>query len=231
MGVDGISILFVMLTTFLMPIDHRGVLGRRAPGEGIHGRLPAAGDADARRLHGARSGALLPVLRGGADPDVPDHRHLGRQGAHLRLVQVLPLHLPRLDPDACRDDRDVCGRGHDGHSRAAAPQVRRRADQVMGFQIAGGMQTLAVARLLRQLRGQDADVAGPHVVARRPRSGADRGLGRAGGDPAQDGRLRLPALLAPDVPGRLRPHRRPSCCGCRSSPSSTPRSWRWCSRT
>jgi hypothetical protein len=51
----------------------------------------------------------------GPDPDVPDHRHLGRQGPHLRGVQVLPLHLPRLGPDAGRDDRDVSGRGHHRH--------------------------------------------------------------------------------------------------------------------
>jgi hypothetical protein len=44
-------------------------------------------------------------------------------------------------------------------------------------------------------------VAGPHLAARRARRGADRGLGDPGGDPAEDGRLRLPALLAADVPG------------------------------
>ena len=58
---------------------------------------------------------------------------------------------------------------------------------------------LAVARLLRLLRGQDADVAGPHLAARRARRGADRGLGDPGRHPAEDGRLRLPALLAADV--------------------------------
>jgi hypothetical protein len=57
-----------------------------------------------------------------------------------------------------------------------------------------------VARLLRQLRGQDADVAGPHLAARRPRAGADGRFGGAGGDPAEDGRLRFPALQPADVP-------------------------------
>ena len=36
--------------------------------------------------------ALLRVLRGRADPDVPDHRRLGRAAARLLGVQVLPLH-------------------------------------------------------------------------------------------------------------------------------------------
>ena len=62
---------------------------------------------------------------------------------------------------------------------------------------------LAVARLLRQLRGQDADVAGPHLAARRARPGADRGLGDPRRRAAEDGRLRLRPLLAADVPGGL----------------------------
>src|SRR6056297_2502034 len=57
----------------------RRLLGREGAGEGIHGRLPGAGDADARRLYRAGSGVVLSVLRGRADPDVPDHRDLGRQ--------------------------------------------------------------------------------------------------------------------------------------------------------
>ena len=66
-----------------------------------------------------------------------------------------------------------------------------------------GDADLAVARLLRLLRGEDADVAGAHLAARRACRGADRGLGHPRRHPAEDGRLRLPALLAADVPGRL----------------------------
>ena len=65
------------------------------------------------------------------------------------------------------------------------------------------VQTWLWLRLLRLLRGQDADVAGPHLAARRARRGADRGLGHPGRRAAEDGRLRLPALLAADVPGGL----------------------------
>ena len=56
----------------------------------------------------------------------------------------------------------------------------------------------ALLRLLLRLRGQGADVAGAHLAARRPRRGADRRLGGAGGDHAEARRLRLPALLAAD---------------------------------
>ncbi len=82
MGIDGISMPFVLLTTFLMPLcilaswtrDHRA-------GEGVHDRLPRARDADDRRFHLARPRAVLSVLRGRADPDVPHHRGLGRSSA------------------------------------------------------------------------------------------------------------------------------------------------------
>ena len=47
-------------------------------------------------------------------------------------------------------------------------------------------------------------MAGAHLAARRARRGADRGLGDPGGHPAEDGRLRLPALLAADVPAAPR---------------------------
>ena len=56
----------------------------------------------------------------------------------------------------------------------------------------------AVLRVLLRLRGQGADVAGAHLAARCARRGADRRLGRAGGDHAEARRLRLPALLAAD---------------------------------
>ena len=93
----------------------RGQLGRKGPGQGIHDRLSDAGNADAWRVHGAGSGAVLPVLRGGADPDVPDHRHLGRGQPHLRQLQVLSLYLPRFGADAGGDGGHVRGCGHHLH--------------------------------------------------------------------------------------------------------------------
>jgi NADH-quinone oxidoreductase subunit M len=63
--------------------------------------------------------------------------------------------------------------------------------------------TLGVAGVLRLVRGQDADVAGAHLAAGRACRGADRGLGDPGRDSAEDGRLRLPAVLAADVSAGL----------------------------
>ena len=127
MGVDGISVLFVVLTAFLMPLVHPGELGvDRGPRQGVHDRLPGAGDADDRRLLRARPRAVLPVLRGRPDPDVPDHRHLGRPAARLRQLQVLPLHAARLGADAARHDGDVLARRHHRHPDAADATSSRR---------------------------------------------------------------------------------------------------------
>ena len=45
-------------------------------------------------------------------------------------------------------------------------------------------------------RGENADVAGAHMVAGCARAGADGGFGGAGGDPVENGRLRFLAVLA-----------------------------------
>jgi len=47
---------------------------------------------------------------------------------------------------------------------------------------------------------EDADVAGSHLATGCACRGADRGIGDPGRHPVEDGRLRLPALLAADVP-------------------------------
>ena len=63
---------------------------------------------------------------------------------------------------------------------------------------------LGMAGLLRIVCGEDADVAGPHLATRCPCGSADRRLGHPGGDPLKDGRLWFPAILAADVSGRRR---------------------------
>ena len=48
---------------------------------------------------------------------------------------------------------------------------------------------------------EDADVAGAHLAARRARRGTDRRLGHPRRHPVEDGRLWLPSLFAAHVPG------------------------------
>ena len=126
MGVDGISLPFVILTTALMPFcivaSWKSVQVARAR---IHDGVPAPGNADGRHLLGARPRAVLSVLRRRPDPDVPDHRGVGRPAPGLCLLQVLPLHAARLGPDAAGDHGAVLECRHhrhpdaDAHRRAA----------------------------------------------------------------------------------------------------------------
>ena len=85
----------------------RALLDGARPGarEGLlrHAAVPP-GRPD-RRLRRPRPRALLHLLGGDADPDVPAHRHLGRAAPDLRLGEVLPLHARRQPADARRDDR------------------------------------------------------------------------------------------------------------------------------
>ena len=88
----------------------------------------------------------------------------------------------------------------------------------------GGPAVLVLPRLLPRLRDQGADVPVPHLAARRPRRGAHRGLGDPGRRPAEDGDLRLRPLLAAALPAGGASKRCPGWWRSRSSASSTPRS-------
>ncbi len=79
----------------------------REDGEGIHDLPAAPGSRHARHLHLPRSLPLLHLLGDHADPDVPDHRRLGREGEDLRDGQVLHLHHARLGPHAGRPDHPL----------------------------------------------------------------------------------------------------------------------------
>ena len=93
LGVDGISVWFVLLTAFIT------VIVVIAGWEVIESRV-AQYYAAFLILSGLMIGvfaarrrpAVLRVLRGHADPDVHHHRHLGRTEPGLRGVQVLPVH-------------------------------------------------------------------------------------------------------------------------------------------
>ena len=169
--------------------DRRLDRDREAPGAVLRG-VPDPRRPDDRRVRRARRAAVLRVLGSDADPDVRDHRRLGRAAARLRDGQVLPVHVPGLGVHAGRADLHVPA-GRQLRDRrpagAAADAARAGAD---------------LPRVPARLRGQGADVAGAHLAAGRARRGADRRLGDPGGDHAEDGRLRLPALQPADHAGR-----------------------------
>ena len=104
LGIDGFALLLIMLSVFLMPICIGASWQRdREARARIYGGVPADRSADDRHLRGAGPVPVLHLLRSRPDPDVPDHRHLGRREPDLRELQVLPLHAARLGADAHRD--------------------------------------------------------------------------------------------------------------------------------
>ncbi len=164
--------------------------GDREAAGAVPGVVPDPRRPDDRRVRRARRDAVLRAVGSDADPDVRDHRRVGRPAARVRDGQVLPLHLPRLGADA----------GGAGLPVPAGRQLRDRrpaGDAAHAARAGAGLHGVPAG-----VRGQGADVAGAHLVARRARRGADRRLGDPGGDHAEDGRLRLPALQPAHHAGR-----------------------------
>jgi NADH-quinone oxidoreductase subunit M len=110
--------------------------------------------------------------------------------------------LPRLAADAGGDDRDVLGRGHDRHHGAA--QRMSFAAGVAGLpdglaRSSGGFQTLLwlafFASFAVKMPMWPVHTWLPDAHVQAPTAG----FGGAGGDPAEDGRLRLHPLQPADV--------------------------------
>ena len=191
LGVDGISVLFILLNSFITllvvwagwEVIKVRVAQYMAAFLIMSGLINGAFAAlDAILFYVFFEAMLIPMyliigIWGGAQP-------------RLRRRQVLPVHAAGLAADA--------GRVH-----LPVPEVRQ-------LRAAGLVRAAAVAqdadadlrRVLRGVRGQGADVAGAHVAAGRAPRGADRRLGRAGGDHAEDRRVRLRALHPADPAGR-----------------------------
>jgi NADH-quinone oxidoreductase subunit M len=102
-GIDGLSLWLVILTTFLTPLCLLGSwtqIESRVREFVLFMLLLEAGMI--RRVRGARPLPVLRVLGGDADPDVLPDRDLGPRPPHLRRGQVLPLHVRRQRADARR---------------------------------------------------------------------------------------------------------------------------------
>ena len=101
MGIDGISLLMVLLTTLLTSDRHALHLdSRERSGQGLHAVLPAAGNRHAGCVPFAQSGAFLHLLGIHPHPHVFPDRRLGRRTASVCVDQVLPVYHGRFDPHA-----------------------------------------------------------------------------------------------------------------------------------
>ena len=182
-GVDGLSLFLVLLTTLAHGARAALLLGRdRASGC----KLVPVPDAAARsrhdrRLRVARPGALLRLLGADADPDVLPDRRLGRSARHLHLPrpdravaglrrgQVLHLHHGRQRADAGRHPGALLP----GRHTSTCWSCRRCS-------LAPNLQIWLFLAFAPGLRHQGAALPVPHLAARCARGGADRRLGDPG---------------------------------------------------
>ena len=103
LGVDGISVLFILLNSFHHRAGGDCGLGVDYEARGaVHGGLPDHVGPVERRVRRPGRDAVLRILRGDADPDVPGDRNLGRTQPRLCGGEVLPLHPARVAVDAGR---------------------------------------------------------------------------------------------------------------------------------
>ena len=168
-----------------------GLGGDPVPGQGIHDRLSRPRNTDGRHFLRARFCSLLHVLRGRAGADVLDHRGMGWTKSDLLGIQIFSLYLSRLDTDVARGNHGLLRDWYNRHYGRANPRL------------SSGPAEMAMAGFLRLVRGQGSDVAGPHLVARCPRRGADRRFGNPRRHTIEDGRLWFYSLFAADVSARL----------------------------
>ena len=109
--------------------------------------------------------------------------------------QVHDLYADRLGADAAR------------HPDAVLPALQPVPDLLVRYRrpdaAAAALERAVVGLLglLPRLRGEGADVAVPYLAARRARGGAHGRLGDPGQRPAEDGDVRIPALLAAAAAG------------------------------
>src|SRR5476649_1820276 len=186
MGIDGISLFFVLLSTLLTPIC---IL---ASWEAIQTRVKEymiaflVLETFMVGMFCALDLALFYVFFEGVL--IPMFLIIGVWGGKRRVYAAFKffLYAAGLGADAAGDHRHLLADRHD-----------RPADSDGEAQPAVPVAVLAVAGLLRLVRGEGSDVAGPHLVARRARRGADGGLGRPGRRAAEDGRVRIHPLLDP----------------------------------
>jgi NADH-quinone oxidoreductase subunit M len=153
MGVDGISMLFVILTTFLMPLC---ILASAAITERLKEYMIAFLVLETLMI-GVFCALDIVVFyiffEGGL---IPMFIIIGVWGGKRRIYASFKFFLYTLAglvSHASRHHGDVLERGHNGHR--AASRTR--------FPVADGV--LAVAGLLCLVRGEDADVAFPHLAA------------------------------------------------------------------
>ena len=144
MGVDGVAVLLIVLTTLLGVIAALVFLElHRKAREGILRSAAPVADGGGRRVYFDGPVSVLPVLRSLAGADVFPDRNLGRREPFVRGNQVFSLHAGGIGGHAARRFEDVLpNAGHSadqsdyaGNDRPAGRKQRSGGD---GFEHAAG---------------------------------------------------------------------------------------------
>ena len=186
LGVDGISLLLVLMTTMLMPLCVLVLLAcDRHTCEGVPCLHPAYGNLDARRVPGAGLRAVLRLLGSNADPDVPADRRLGWSAQGVCIGEVLPVHARRLG---------VVAGGHDRPLPAQHPHVLNSGANgatVLGRAARHGCSWRFSSPSRSRCRCSRSTPGCRRRTWRRPTAGQRAACQRA----PEDGCVRLPAVL------------------------------------
>ena len=195
-GLDGISLMLVVLTTFLTPI------ALLSGWEGIHERVKEF-SIFMLLLEAAMIGVFLSldlflfyvfwdvVL-------IPMYFLIGIWGYDQRLYASIKFLLYTMAGSVLMLVAII---GTAWLHQQATGQYSFDLLKLYELRVPDHLQVLVLPGLRRGLRHQGAALPVPYLAARRARAGADAWLGHPGRRDAEDGRLRVAALRVPDVPG------------------------------
>ncbi len=197
MGIDGISLMMVLLTTVIMPLAVLGSWTSIRTKVRSYYALMLVLTTGMLGVFVSRDLLLFYVMW--EIMLVPMYFIIGIWGGERRIYASLKFFIYTMAA-RCSCSSASCTSG----TRRAIADTGARPDfdydRLLTHRALAQGGALALRRVLPRLRGEGADVPVPHVAARRARRGADRRLGDSGGDHAQDGDVRLPSSRGAALP-------------------------------
>ena len=189
LGIDGLSLLLVLLTSLVFPF---AFLAQRM-GRGFCALMLRHAGGALRHLHRAEFRSLVFVLRDEPDPGVPAHQNLGRRKSRPRRDEIFSLHVSRERRDAALVSRHLSSLGELSILRARGISEKRDC-------FTGNIAWLAFAGIFLGLAVKVPLFPISHLAARRIRNRADRRLDGPDRCALENGRLRIRSPAAAAFP-------------------------------
>ena len=196
LGIDGVSLWMVLLTTFLFPLS---VLASWPVEKNVRLFMASMLVLETAVLGTFVALDLLLFFVFFEALLVPMYLIIGGWGGERRIYAAVKFFLYTMAGSAFLLVGILFL-----YSRSAGPvgtrHVRHPAADARGGVAPRQHGALALPRVLRRVRGEGAAVPAAHVAARRAHRGAHRRLGPAGGRPAEGRRVRADPLQPAAVP-------------------------------